>query len=537
MDNKFVFSCGCSFPIINETIKDYDGLPSLDVDYYNVRLDCPRTYQLLASGRTRAVFQVETNFGKQYCKKLEPDNLNEICDLISILRPGCLQFKTDGLSMTDMYIERKHGRREIYYADEKIAKHLSSTRGIIVYQEQIISIAKDLAGFTPEQANLLRKNVGKKLMDKLVAMKEEFVNGCIEHSGMDKDVASNLFDNIAASGRYCFNLAHACTYSHITYLTAYMKAHFPLHFFCSALKYVKDEDELKTLIAELPFFDISLLPPKVSNLLSRFNITDGAIQYGIAEIRSCGKITAEKLTEHIIEAEKKTNKEAKDFTWYEFLTLVGPHINSQHMNNLILCGFFDVGVSRKTQLHEYNVFENLSDGETRWCLENSTHYSSLSSLLQNLLNYPKLTKRRKPKIESLILSLSQPGKSLDDDLNFICKNETHLLGVALSNCRTADKEKLSNIKCMQFLGGAGKANLKFVVEVREVFERTIKSGPNLGKKMANIKLADRSGEMELSIFSKEWAEFKKDVIPGNIILLSGSRYSDGNLKIDNINVL
>ncbi len=700
------FPCGCKFAQTSEAIKDYDGLPPLDIDYYNVRMDCPKTLQLLASGYTRGVFQLESNLGRAYSKKLEPDNIEQIADLIAILRPGSLQSLLDNKSMTMHYIDRKHKRESVTYIDDKLGEYLDDTFGIMIYQEQTIALAKGMAKFAPEQALALMKAIGKKKMDKLMALKPEFIKGCIDNS-VNEDVATTIFENIEASGRYSFNActssdtiltkisvgnkktdytvqhmfnikndieyakkhnqldlykkyknkghygyglsmntdgrirrniikdiryagyreifqirlnngnsvkatcnhkfptpigemrldelkigddlficrkkvgekgyptltskiisiescgfddtydiemeapnhnlvvngdivicnSHSAAYAHITYLTAYMKAHFPIHFFCSALKFVKDEDELKNLLSELPLFDVQILPPKVENLCARFNIVNGAIQYGIGEIRGCGVKTAETLIEHIEEAERTLNKEVKNFSWYEFLTLVACHVNCGHMNNLILCGFLDNDCSRKEQLHQYNIFNELSDGESKWALGNSHNYTNLPDLFSALLDGGKVTKKRQNKVKSLLLSLQNPGKSLLDDIDFICKNEKQLLGVSLSVSKTQDKEKFANIKCLDFVLGGGQKDLLFVVEVKDVDLRTIKTGQNAGKQMANIKLADRSGEMECTIFSKEWAEFRKDVIVGNVIMIRAGRHKDGSLRIDDIKLL
>lgn len=530
------FPCGCKFKQESERVKEYDGLPPISMDYYNIRQDCPKTLQLLASGHTRGVFQLESNLGRSYSKKLEPDNINQIADLIAILRPGSMQAMLDNKSMTVHYIDRKHHREPVVYTEPKLSTFLDDTFGIMIYQEQTISIARFLANFSPEQANALRSAIGKKKMDKLMSLKIEFINGCVAN-GIDEKIATDIFENIEASGRYSFNKSHSYEYGMITYLTAYMKAHFPIHFFCAALKFVKDDDELRNLLSELPLFDVQLLPPKVDNLCAKFNIVDGAIQYGVGEIRGCGSKTADDLIEYISEAEKKLNKEVTQFTWYEFLTLVAPHINCGNMNNLILCGFLDNGTSRKEQLHQFNIFQELSEGESKWVVHNALNDNNLISLFENLLKSGKVSKKRQNKVSSLLLSLQNPGKSLLDDIDFICKNETQLLGVTVSVSKTQDKEKYANIKCTDFVLGNGDRGLQFVVEVKDVFVRTINTGPNSGKQMANVKFADRSGEMECTIFSKEWTDFRKDVILGNVLLLKGERSRDGTLKVNEIKVL
>ncbi len=536
--SEYTFSCGCKFKQEDEGIKDYDGLPRISIDYYNLPLNCKKTWDLISSGRTRGVFQLESNLGRSYSKKLEPDNIAHLAALISILRPGTMNAMLDDKSMTNHYVDRKHGREPVAYIDNKLEKYLSETYGIIVYQEQAISIAKGLAGFSPEQANALRKAIGKKKADVLAKLRDIFIEGCINVSQMTRDVATELFNNIEAANRYSFNASHAYTYSFISYATAYAKAHFPLHFFTSALKFIKDNDELRDLMSEVAVFDLQVLGPSISNLLPRFNIKDGYIQYGLAEVKKSGEKEVLSFIEHVVAAEKSIDKEVKDFTWYEFLILLGDKIKRDALMNLIVCGLLDnTGVSRKTQLNDFQVYDELSDGEKRWVKENWADYRTLEDLIIKLLTSDKITKKRKIKVESLLAGLQKPGRTLQDDVEFVCDSETEAMGISVSMSRTANKERFANIKCLDFLLGSGNKNMTFVVEVKSVEERVIKTGPNEGKKMANIKLADRSGEIETTIFSKEWGEMKPDVVKGNVLLLKACRHQDASLRIESVKVI
>lgn len=534
---RYKLSCGCTFEQESESIKDYDGLPPISIDYYNLPMECPRTWDLIGSGRTRGVFQLESNLGRSYASKLQPDNIDHLAALIAILRPGCMNSVLEGKSMTNHYVDRKNNREPVSYIDDRLSQYLDTTFGILVYQEQAIAIAKGLARFTPEQANALRKAIGKKKADELARLRDSFIAGCIL-SGLDPAIALQLFDNIESSNRYAFNASHSYTYSFITYATAYAKAHFPLHFFCAALKQIKDMDELKDLMSEVALFDLEVLGPSIANPLSRFNITNGRIQYGWSEIRKSGHKDVIDFVNYIVEIEKKLGKEAKEFTWYEFLILVAPEMRSDAMVNLISCGILDnTGVSRKEQLHEFNIFQELSSGDKKWILENYKVADHLAGIIQALIDSGKVQKKRESKIKGLHSTLQNPGKSLSDNVDFVCSTESELMGYTCSMSRTANKEKFANIKIYDFLLGKGNKDLAFVVEVKGVEERIIKTGKNAGKKMANVKLADRSGEMECSIFSADWLKQKTNVVRDNVLLIRGSRHQDMSLKIEDVSVI
>lgn len=534
---KYTFPCGCSFTQKNDTIKDYDGLPPLEIDYYNIPLTCQGTWDLLSSGRTRGVSQLGSNFAKSTSKELKPDNIDHISALIAILRPGASQSEDEnGKSMTKKFIDRRHGKEPVTYIDERLEKYLSTTFGILVYQEQMMAISRGMAGFSAQDSYKLLKGAAKKDAKILFSFREQFITGCI-NNGVPEDIAGKIFDNMEASARYNFNSGHSYSYSYLTYATAYAKYHFPLHFFCSYLKRVKNSDELKELMSELTLFDLSVKTPSIDNLTNKFNIRDGYIQYGLGEVKEVGK-DATLLIEKIIEVEKTLNKPATEFTWYEFLILISPFVCKTAINNLILCGFLNnIGVSRNEQLHEYNTLLQLKTQKVKmkWIAENYSKYTNLEQLLDGLLSVSR--ECDKPKIKSLIASLKNPGRSLDDTNQFLYRTEKELLGVSITANLTKDKERLANITCVNFLNGKGFSNLIFVVLVSLVDEKIIKTGKNAGKRMANIKLSDRTGEIECTIFSKEWAELKSLIVEGNVLAVHGKRHQDGSLKIENVQLL
>lgn len=533
-ENYYEFPCGCRVLQYGDQIKDYDALPKLKIDYYNLPLTCESTWNLLGLGRTRGIFQLESNFGKGYSKKLQPENLEHLAALSAILRPGCSNAIVDGKSMTEHFVERRHGREEITYIDDRLEQYLKGTFGILVYQEQMIAMSGGLAGFDGKSRNSLRKAVGKKDVAKLYSLREQFINGCINNN-LTKENSEAIFDNIESSGRYSFNKSHAIAYGLVSYWTAFVKVHFPIHFFCSSLKSIKDYDNLRDLMSEVSIFGIDIKNPSIDNLSERFTIRDGYIQYGFGEVKSVGS-DAVKLINKVVEIEKVLGKPASEFTWYEFLVLVSQDVCKTAINNLIMCGFLDnTGVSRNRQLHEYNTLSELTKTKMKTVHLIYQNHNNLFDLLVALKGMVKSNEVEK--MNSLLSSLENPGRSLDDSPKTLYKKETDLLGVAISADPIANKAKLANIKCADFLIGKGKSKLRFVTIVKSVVEKTVKTGVNAGKRYANIRLEDKTGEIECSIFTKQWMDLKPLVVAGNVILVNGSRGQDENLRIESVELI
>lgn len=190
--------CGCQF----ET--DENG--KIILDYDNIRIDCPRVYDMLCNGFTCGVFQIESQLGKMWCKRVKPTNIEQISDVISIIRPGTLKSYEDGKSLTQHYVDRKHGKEEVKSCHPALDKILQKTYGVLTYQEQSMQIAKELAGFNLQEADELRKGIGKKDSQLIASLKGKFLEGCKRVGILNKEQANEVFSWIQNSQRYAFNL-------------------------------------------------------------------------------------------------------------------------------------------------------------------------------------------------------------------------------------------------------------------------------------------------------------------------------------------
>ncbi|KKM84661.1 hypothetical protein LCGC14_1296980, partial [marine sediment metagenome] len=201
-------------------------------DIENIPLDCEATWKLISGGYTIGVFQVEKKLGQDWARKVKPNNIEEQASLVSLLRPGPLESL-----MSQHYVDVKSGKKELEYLHESLIPILDTTYGCLVYQEQALRIAVDIAGFSPENADNLRKAIAKKLPKLMAELKEKFIAGANKRGLVDSETAEEIFSWIEKCQRYSFNKAHAVSYAMVGYQTAWMKCHFPHEFFTSWLTY------------------------------------------------------------------------------------------------------------------------------------------------------------------------------------------------------------------------------------------------------------------------------------------------------------
>jgi DNA polymerase-3 subunit alpha len=256
----------------------------------NIPLDDPETYQLLSSGEVTGIFQVESGGMRRVLTSMQPTRFDHIVAVLALYRPGPMEFIDD-------YIDGLHGTKEPTYVHPALEPILGETFGICVYQEQIIRILTDIAGYTPGDADLVRKAVGKKIREALVRHRESFVQGACEHSGMDEATAHEIFDAFEYFARYGFNKAHASDYGIITVQTAFLKAHYPVEYMTALMTVEQGNvEKIGLLIAETRRLGIEVLPPNVNSSGMDFTIEDAsvegegaAIRYGLGAIKNVGE--------------------------------------------------------------------------------------------------------------------------------------------------------------------------------------------------------------------------------------------------------
>ncbi len=275
---------------INRSIAARGGGTPVDIN--RVPLNDAATFDLLKRAETTAVFQLESRGMKDLVRRLLPDRIDDILALVALFRPGPLDNGTH-----NDYIHRKHGKEQVAYPHPDLEPVLSSTFGTIIYQEQVMQIARRLAGFSLGQADILRKAMGKKNPVEMAKVRSDFMAGA-EANGVQSKLAKNLFDEMETFAGYAFNKSHSATYGLIAYQTAWLKAHHPAEFMAANLSAAMDHtDKVVTLINEVRRMGLKLRPPSVNLSEFRFSVIDGDIIYGLGAVRGVGWMPVESIVE------------------------------------------------------------------------------------------------------------------------------------------------------------------------------------------------------------------------------------------------
>ena len=322
--------------VIDETLKIIERTKGEHIDIDNISLDDGKTYKLLTSGQTIGIFQVESSGMRDLLKKLEPERLEDLIALLALYRPGPI-----GSGMLDDFMQRRHNRLPIKYLHPKLEVILKETYGIIVYQEQIMQIVSDLAGFSLTQADLLRRAMSKKIPEVMEHERKNFVLGCAKNN-ISESVANRIFDLIEYFAGYGFNKSHSAAYALISYRTAYLKANFPVEFMCALLTSERNNtDKIVEYVNESNRMGIKVLPPDINESDALFKVWDNkTIRFGLLAVKNVGG----GAVESIIQARAKGRfTSLEDLSQRIDLRLV----NRKVLESLIKCGALDTfGKSR-----------------------------------------------------------------------------------------------------------------------------------------------------------------------------------------------
>lgn len=491
----------------------------------NIPLDCSATWDLVCSGYTIGIFQLETRLGQDWSRKVQPRNINELSDLISLLRPSCLES-----GMADDYVERKRGNKPITYLHESLSHILNNTFGVSVYQEQNIRIAKDIAGFSLQQADALRKGIGKKLPEVISKCRKDFIEGCKKTKIVDDAIAEKIFDFIEKAQRYQFNKSHAISYAMLGYQTAYIKCHFPVEFYISYLNHAKHKsdpkEEIYNLVQDARFFDIEILPPDISqgNLdFCQDSKHHNRILFGLSHILGIGDAAINKL--------KKIEN------WIDFIKQV-PYLHKNIAEALIRSGSCDLfKIPRIRMIKEIECLFGSKDRDDKGKVltkkgltkkEIGIFFQKLDETKDIIKSLEYLTlpdtkgiiKRRKDVILSLIQELNNDCK---DTNTAKATAEKHYLGISLS-CSPSDDFNTEDHthSCLDFAKGLNGVKVNICCVIDTVRHTKTKKGNNPGQPMAILKISDSTYSLDsVLVFPDAYMKLKSMCKENLIISISG----------------
>jgi DNA polymerase III subunit alpha len=335
--------------ILEQTIAIVEATKGIKIDLEKIPLEDQKTFKLLQDGGTTGVFQMESGGMKRYLKQLKPTELEDIIAMVSLYRPGPMEFIPD-------FIAGKHGQKVVTYLHPKLEPILKNTYGIAIYQEQIMRIARDLAGFSYGQADVLRKAVGKKIKKLLDEQEEKIVSGMVDN-GIDKRTAEKIWEFIVPFARYGFNRSHAACYAMIAYQTAYLKSNFPEAFMAALLTADQDNIDRVTIeIKECHKMGMEVLAPDVNESFSNFAVVEnpdknkmGKIRFGLNAIKNVGHNIAK-----VIIRERKDNGQYKSVEDL-LMRIKDKDLNKKSLESLIKAGAFDSMISRGQAIGNLNT--------------------------------------------------------------------------------------------------------------------------------------------------------------------------------------
>ena len=525
------YDCGCSF-------EEHDKGVIFNPDITSIPLDCSATWDLICEGNTKGVFQLESQLGRSLAKQTKPTNMEELSDLIAIMRPGCLEAMVKGKSLTMHYIDRKHSRESEEYLHESLEPILKSTHGILVYQEQAILIATEIAGFDLQEADILRKAIGKKKADVMAKVKKTFIEKASQKGIVTKEQAEEIFSWIEKSQRYSFNKSHSVSYAYNAYMTAYCKAHFPHEFFTAYLKNAVGKPdtfwEVNELVNNAKIMDITVMPPNIINMNEEFKLIGKCPTYGLTNIKNVGSSVFKKMKNHI--EENQIN--ILECDWDCMLLLVAPHVNKKAFESLILAGAFDLfKISRSKMQHQFNTIKELTKREMEWVIELKKRNGELSaaqcismlieeSEINTGSSRPIFRTDRIPAVKDLLGTFENPGYELYDAPSWVAKVEKELLGISLTCTKVEEYDTgKSNCTCKEYIDGFNSTHgIVLAVQIDSVREWKIKKGRAKGMKMGFLTVSDTTCSLDsVTAFSEEWEKYKGLLKEGNTLLLRGSR--------------
>ena len=336
---KFDFLGLKTLTLLHDCVKLIEKSKGVVVDLNNLPLDDKKTYKLFCSGATTGIFQLESTGIREMTVKIRPSCFEDLVAILALFRPGPLDS-----GMAEQYIQRKHGRESIKYLHPRLAETLKDTHGVIVYQEQVMQIARILAGYSMGEADILRRAMGKKDPEEMAKQRERFVEGAVKNK-IDAEKAGEIFDQMETFARYGFNKSHSAAYALVSYQTAYLKTHHPVEFMAALLtSEMGDTDKVIKNLAECRDKNIGVLPPDINESQADFTPVGEKIRFGLTAVKNVG----EKAVEVILQsrAEDGPFKSIFDFCRRVDLTAV----NRRVLESLIKCGAFDSTATSRARM-------------------------------------------------------------------------------------------------------------------------------------------------------------------------------------------
>lgn len=501
---------------VNLVNKTHPGKLNIDKIDYNDR----NVMELIGSGHTEGIFQLESAGMKNFMKELKPKSLEDITAGISLYRPGPMDF-------IPKYIKGKNNPDDIVYECPQLENILSTTYGCIVYQEQVMQIVRDLAGYTLGRSDLVRRAMSKKkasVMEKerqnfIYGNKEEGVPGCIAN-GISEETAKIIYDNMTDFAKYAFNKSHAACYAVVSYRTAYLKCYYPKEFFAALMTSVLANN---TKVAEYAYtcrqMGIEILPPDINEGEGNFSVASNGIRYGLSALKSIGK--------PIIDAIIQEREANGVFTGLEdFISrLSGKEVNKRTLESFIKSGAFDCFNANRHQM--MLVYADIVDNINNERKSNIAGQMSLFDMFEekhdkvNVPNVPEYDKEELLAYEKEVLGVYVSGHPMDD---YEALWRKHITNVSSDFINDEDNPPKVTEGQKATIGGI-------------ITAKTVKN-TKTGKMMAFITVEDVFGAVEVLVFPRDYEKYRSQAVEDNKVFVTGrvsiSEEENGKLVCESI---
>ena len=459
-------------------------------DIKKIKFDDQKVYDLLSTGKTVGLFQLESSGMREALTQMKPNQLEDIIALVALYRPG-------PMSNISIYNDCKHGKREPDYLHPKLEKILKPTYGVIIYQEQVMQIAQILSGFSAGEADLLRRAMGKKKRAELERQKSRFVEGAYKN-GINKDIAAGIFLKIEPFAEYGFNKSHAAAYAIIAYQTAYLKTHFPEEFFAASMSMeLSNQKKLSEFCEEIKRLKINIIRPDINQCFADFHSENNNFYYALGAIKNVGHESVSNIIK-----ERNKNGEFKSIS--DFLYRINPKdINKLQLEGLTKAGAFDSIINNRRSFYDSipniilkskNIFENK--------IQNQTELFSIDESNEN------------EKIVKL-----QPEWHFQEKM----LREFETIGFYLSDHPLNQYKDIFNeyniSKYSEFITNNNKLESMVAATILKVQEKKTQKGTAY----AIIKFSDLGGIFELFVFSDVFELNRQNIKEGKSVIVTLSK--------------
>ena len=494
-------------------------VPDFFID--NVDMDDKAVFEMMCSAQTEGVFQFESAGMRSVLSQLKPESLEDLIAVISLYRPG-------PMDSIPTYIENRHNPHRITYKTPELKSILDVTYGCIVYQEQVMQICRELAGYSYGRADIVRRAMSKKKHDVMLRERDNFVYGIVDDNGnvicegavrrgIDEKTANEIFDEMMSFASYAFNKAHATAYAYVAYQTAWLKCHYPCEFLAALLTSFLDKtDKVVQYIGECSRLGIKILPPDINRSSESFEVSDGNIHFSLLAVKNLGRNFIKRMT-----AERDMNGRFVDF--YDFCRrMYGKDFNRRAIESLVKCGAFDGLGANRNQLITVTdkIIEELDSEKNR--------------NVEGQLGFGDLMSSSDVSVPSVAFTYPDVDEYPNETLLKYEKEVSgmYLSGHPMSRYRdVSEAHKCTKISDIISEGAAYKDNdrVKVLGLIGSIKRKITKNDST----MAFINLEDTYGSIEVIVFPKTLAENPSLLYEGNIVLLRGriSMREDEDTKI------